>query len=140
MEFFYDLLKAFLVGGAFCVIAQLLIDLTKLTPARILVIYVCSGVLLGAIGLYEPLREFAGCGATVPLIGFGGTVSIGVKEAVNELGLIGALTGGLTAAAAGTTAALCFGYLASVLFTGKPKRMSKKGMSARAKKNRKNIK
>lgn len=125
MDFFFDLLKAFLVGGAFCVVAQLLIDLTKLTPARILVIYVSFGVLLGAVGLYEPLRDFAGCGATVPLIGFGGTVSIGVKEAVNESGLIGALTGPLTAAAAGTSAALCFGYLVSIIFSGKPKRMSK---------------
>ena len=73
MDFFYTLLKAFLVGGAFCVVAQLLIDLTKLSPARILVIYVSFGVLLGAVGLYAPLRDFAGCGATVPLIGFGGT-------------------------------------------------------------------
>lgn len=124
MDFFYTLLKAFLVGGAFCVVAQLLIDLTKLSPARILVIYVSFGVLLGAVGLYSPLRDFAGCGATVPLIGFGGTVAIGVREAVNESGLIGALTGPLTAASAGTCAALCFGYLVSIIFSGKPKRMS----------------
>ena len=117
---------AFIIGGLLCVIGQLLIDLTKLTPARILVIYVSSGVLLGALGLYAPLRDFAGCGATVPLVGFGGTVANGVKEAVNEIGLLGALTGGLTAAAAGTTAALCFGYLASIIFSGKPKRMQKK--------------
>ena len=140
MEFFYDLLKAFLIGGAFCVIAQLLIDLTRLTPARILVIYVCSGVLLGALGLYAPLRDFAGCGASVPLIGFGGTVAIGVREAINTHGLIGALEGGLTSASAGTSAALCFGYLAAIIFSGKPKRMSKKGMSARPNKNRKNNK
>ena len=82
--------------------------------------------MLGALGLYAPLRDFAGCGATVPLVGFGGTVANGVKEAVNEIGLLGALTGGLTAAAAGTTAALCFGYLASIIFSGKPKRMQKK--------------
>ena len=120
------ILKAFLVGGGFCVIAQLLIDLSRLTPARILVIYVCAGVFLGGVGLFAPLREFAGCGATVPLIGFGGNVAHGVREAVNENGLIGALTGGLSAASGGTSAALCFGYLAAICFKGKPKTMQKR--------------
>ena len=120
------ILKAFLVGGGFCVIAQLLIDLTRLSPARILVIYVCAGVFLGAVGLFAPLYEFAGCGASVPLIGFGGNVARGVREAVNQNGLIGALTGGLSAAAGGTTAALCFGYLAAICFKGKPKTMKKR--------------
>ena len=123
---FLDIVKAFAVGGGFCVVAQLLIDLTKLTPARILVIYVCAGVLLGAIGLFEPLADFAGCGATVPLVGFGGNVARGVREAVNENGFSGALTGGLCAAAGGTTSAICLGYLTSVFFSGKPKRMDRK--------------
>ena len=121
---FLSLLKAFCVGGGFCIIAQLLIDLTRLTPARILVIYVTAGVFLGAVGIYEPLREFAGCGASVPLVGFGGLVARGVHEAVNESGLVGALTGPLSAAAGGTTAAICFGYLAAILFSGKPKTIS----------------
>ncbi len=116
-----SLLFAFLVGGLFCVAAQLLIDFTKLTPARILVLYVVTGVFLGAVGLFDPLREFAGAGVTVPLIGFGGAIASGVREAVDKTGLLGALTGPLTAAAAGTTAALVFGYLCAVLFRGKPK-------------------
>lgn len=122
MELFFDCLKAFAVGGGFCVIAQLLIDLTSLTPAKILVTYVTFGVLLGALGLYEPLRDFAGCGASVPLVGFGGTVALGVRAAVEADGLIGALTGGMTAAAGGTTAALCFGYIAALVFRGKRRR------------------
>ena len=113
---------SFLVGGAFCVVAQFLIDKTKLTPARILVAYVCAGVLLGAVGLYEPLVNFAGCGATVPLTGFGYTIAKGVREAVDERGLLGALTGGLTASSAGIAAALCFGYLAALIFKSRPKR------------------
>lgn len=113
---------AFLVGGGFCVIAQILIDKTKLTPARILVAYVMAGVFLGAIGAYEPLIDFAGCGATTPLLGFGNLIAVGVRKAVNARGLIGALTGGLTAASAGIGAALCFGLLAAVFFRGKPKR------------------
>ena len=117
-----NFLLAFLFGGALCVIAQILIDKTKLTPARILVAYVCAGVLLGAVGLYGPLAEFAGCGATVPLTGFGYTIAKGVREAVDEKGLLGALTGGLTASSAGITAALCFGYLAALLFRSRPKR------------------
>lgn len=111
----------FLVGGLFCVIAQILIDKTKLTPARILVLYVTSGVILGALGLYQPLVELAGCGATVPLTGFGYLIAKGVKQAVLDRGLIGAFTGGFTAAAAGTAAALCFGYLAALIFKSRPK-------------------
>lgn len=122
METFLKFVWAFIVGGLFCVVAQILIDKTKLTPARILVIYVVAGVLLGAVGLYEPLAEFAGAGATTPLTGFGFLISKGVREAVNEKGLLGALTGGLTAAAGGTAAALCFGYLAALIFKGGPKR------------------
>ena len=112
---------AFTVGGLFCVAAQILIDKTKLTPARILVGYVVLGVILGAVGIYKPLVDFAGAGATVPLTGFGYAISEGVKEAVTERGLIGALTGALTAASGGTAAALIFGFLASVFFKSKPK-------------------
>ena len=102
-------------------IAQILIDRTSLTPARILVLYVVAGVFLGAVGLYQPLVEFAGAGATTPLTGFGFLISKGIREAVEERGLLGALTGGLTAAAGGITAALVFGYLACLLAKGKPK-------------------
>lgn len=112
---------AFVIGGALCVIAQILIDKTKLTPARILVAYVTVGVFLGAVGVYGRLVEFAGCGATTPLTGFGYVISNGVKRAVDEKGLIGALTGGFTSAAGGCAAALCFGYLAALIFNGKPK-------------------
>ncbi len=114
-------LYAFLVGGGFCTIAQILIDTTRLTPARILVLYVSFGVLLGAVGLFQPLKEWAGSGVTVPLIGFGGNIADGVREAVDKEGLLGALKGPLTAASAGTGAALVFGYLAALLFRGKPK-------------------
>ena len=114
-------LWAFLVGGGLCVIAQILIDKTKLTPARILVVYVVAGVALGAIGLYKPLVDFAGSGASVPLTGFGYLISKGVREAVDEKGLLGALTGGLTSAAGGIAAALVFGYLACLFFQGKSK-------------------
>lgn len=116
-----DILKylwSFLVGGLLCAIAQILIDKTKLTPARILVSYVIAGVILGAIGIYGPLAEVAGAGATTPLTGFGYTISKGVRKAVEEKGLLGALTGGLTAAAGGTTAALCFGYIAAIFAKG----------------------
>ena len=116
-----EYLKAFLVGGLLCVIAQILIDRTKLTPARILVIYVVAGVILGGIGIYAPLVEFAGAGATTPLTGFGYLIYKGVREAVDEKGLLGALTGGLTAASGGIAAALVFGYLACLLARGKPK-------------------
>lgn len=112
---------AFIVGGTLCAIAQVLIDRTKLTPARILVLYVCSGVVLTALKLYQPLVDLAGCGATTPLTGFGYTLAKGVEEAVAEKGLFGALTGGLTATAAGITAALGFGCLTALLFNGKPK-------------------
>ena len=113
--------RAFLVGGILCVIAQILIDKTKLTPARILVVYVVAGVILGAVGLYEPLVEFGGAGATTPLTGFGYLISKGVKEAVAEKGLLGVLTGPLTAAAGGTAAALVFGYLVALVAKGKAK-------------------
>ena len=112
-------LWAFLVGGAFCVVAQILIDKTKLTPARILVCYVVAGVVLGALGLYKPLVEFAGAGASTPLTGFGYLISKGVREAVDEKGLLGALTGGLSATAGGISAAICFGFLASLIFKSK---------------------
>ena len=116
-----DYLKAFLVGGLLCVIGQILIDRTKLTPARILVAYVVAGVLLGAVGLYDKLVDFAGAGATVPLTGFGNTLARGVNKAVDEDGALGILTGGLTASAAGITAAVLFGLLASLIFKPKDK-------------------
>lgn len=112
---------AFLVGGAICVVGQLLLSLTRLTAARVLVLYVSLGVLLGALGLYDPLVEFAGAGATVPLTGFGNTLANGAIEGVKESGLIGAFTGGTAAAAGGITAAIAFGYLASLLFRSKTK-------------------
>lgn len=121
MEMMLDLLKAFVVGGAFCVIAQILIDKTKLTPARILVAYVVSGVILSGIGIYAPIVEFAGAGATVPLTGFGHTLAEGVRRAVDEKGLIGALSGGLTAASAGITAAMSFGLIAALAFRSRPR-------------------
>ena len=113
-------LWAFIIGGIFCVIAQILIDKTRLTPARILVCYVVAGVILGAVGLYKPLAEFAGAGATTPLTGFGYNIAKGIQKAVDEKGLLGALTGGLTAAAGGTAAALCFGYIAAIFAKGRP--------------------
>ena len=116
-----NFLKAFAVGGGICVVAQVLLDRTKLTPARILVAYVILGVFLGAVGVYEPLVEFAGAGVTVPLTGFGYNIFRGVREAVDEQGLLGALTGPLTAASGGTAAALVFGFLAALLFRAKPK-------------------
>ncbi len=116
-----DILKAFIFGGVLCVIGQILIDKTKLTPARILVSYVVIGVILGAIGIYEPFAEFAGAGATVPLTGFGNTLAKGVREAVNESGFIGALTGGLRASAGGIAAAITAGLLASLIFKAKDK-------------------
>ena len=113
-----DFVWAFVVGGALCVIAQILIDKTKLTPARILVIYVVAGVVLGAVGLYKPLVDLAGAGATTPLTGFGYLIADGVKRAIAEKGLLGALTGGIGAAAGGIAAAICFGYLAAIIFKG----------------------
>ena len=111
-----DYLKSFLIGGAICLVGQLLIDKTKLTPARILVSYVVAGVILGAVGLYAPFAEFAGAGAAVPLTGFGNTLAKGVREAVKEQGILGALTGGLKASAAGIAAAVFFGLLAALCF------------------------
>ncbi|MCI5527210.1 MAG: stage V sporulation protein AE [Oscillospiraceae bacterium] len=116
MELLITLGKAFLVGGLFCAVGQVLIDKTKLTPARILVGYVVAGVLLSALGLYQPLVEFAGAGATVPLTGFGHLLATGVQKAVAEKGILGALTGGLTASAAGITAAMIFGLLVALIF------------------------
>ena len=116
-----DYLWAFLIGGLLCVVAQILIDLTRLTPARILVSYVVAGVALTAIGVYGPLVELAGAGATVPLTGFGYTLASGTVRAVEEQGLLGALTGGLTATAGGITAAIVFGFLIALLCKGKPK-------------------
>ena len=116
-----DYLKAFIVGGLFCVIGQILIDKTRLSPARILVGYVVCGVILGAVGVYEPLAEFAGAGATVPLTGFGYAIAKGVREAVQESGFLGIFTGGLKATAGGITAAMVAGLLASLLFKAKDK-------------------
>ena len=116
-----DYLKAFVVGGLFCVIGQLLIDKTKLTPARILVAYVVSGVVLGAVGVYAPLADWAGAGATVPLTGFGYSLAKGVKKAVAERGLLGALTGGITSTAGGIAAAIFLGVLVAMIFKPKPK-------------------
>ena len=116
-----DYIKAFLVGGAICVLAQLLIDYTKLTPAKILVSFVVLGVILGGIGLYEPLVEFAGAGASVPLLGFGNTLAKGVREAVAEKGFLGVLTGGLKATAGGITVAIVSGLIVSLIFKPRDK-------------------
>ncbi len=121
MEVFMNCLKAFVVGGFLCLIGQILIDYTKLTPARILVSYVVAGVALTGIGVYKPLVKFAGAGATVPLTGFGYCLATGVEKAVDEYGLIGVLTGGLTATSAGITAAVVFGFLASLVFNSDDK-------------------
>lgn len=116
-----EYLKAFLVGGGLCLIGQLLIDLTGLTPAKILVSYVVVGVLLGALGLYQPLVDFAGAGASVPLTGFGNTLAKGVREAIAEDGFLGVFTGGLKATAGGITAAIAAGLTVSVIFKPKDK-------------------
>ena len=116
-----DYLKAFLVGGLLCALGQILIDKTKLTPARILVSYVVLGVFLGAIGVYQPLIEFAGAGASVPLTGFGSLLAKGVKEAIQEDGFLGIFTGGLKASAGGITAAITAGLLSSLIFKAKDK-------------------
>jgi stage V sporulation protein AE len=116
-----EFVKAFLIGGLFCLIGQILIDKTRLTPARILVGYVVCGVILGAVGIYEPLVKFAGAGATVPLTGFGYAISKGVREAIQESGFLGIFTGGLKATAGGITAAMVAGLLASLLFKAKDK-------------------
>ncbi len=121
MDIFLEYLKCFLVGGALCVIGQLLIDLTKLTPARILTGFVVAGVVLTAIGVYDPLVAFAGCGATVPLTGFGYSLAKGVETAVQTDGILGVLSGGLTATAVGITAAITFSLIAALLFKSRPK-------------------
>lgn len=115
------LVKCFAVGGAICVVGQLLIDFTKLTPARILVLFVTLGVALTAVGLYDPIVKFAGAGATVPLTGFGYTLAKGVENAVREKGLIGAITGGITGTAGGITAAIFFGYVIALLSKSRDK-------------------
>ena len=121
MEAILPYVRAFAVGGTLCVIAQVLIDKTKLAPARILVGYVVAGVILGGLGLYKPLVDFGGAGATTPLTGFGYLISRGVREAVEKQGLLGALTGPLRAASGGVAAAIVFGFLACLIFKGKPK-------------------
>lgn len=122
MDTFLDYLKAFAVGGVLCVIGQLLIDKTKLTPARILTAYVVSGVILGAVGLYQPIADWAGAGATVPLTGFGNTLAMGVKKAIETDGLLGVFTGGFTASAAGICAAVFFGIIIALIFKPKDKK------------------
>ena len=121
MEFLTDCIKAFVLGGIFCAIGQLLIDYTKLTPARILVSFVVTGVLLGALGVYQPILEWGGAGASVPLTGFGANLAKGVKEAVDKEGLIGAVKGGLTACSGGITFALLAGTVVSVFCKPKDK-------------------
>ncbi|MDD6735295.1 MAG: stage V sporulation protein AE [Clostridiales bacterium] len=116
-----DYIKAFVVGGLICVVGQILIDKTKLTPARILVTFVVAGVALQLLGLYEPLKQFAGAGATVPLTGFGYNMCKGMEKAVAEKGFLGIFTGAFTAAAAGLCAAVVFGFLAALIFKPKPK-------------------
>ena len=121
MEAFWDYAKAFLAGGTLCAIGQILIDKTKLTPARILTAYVLAGVILGAAGIYQPFADWAGAGASVPLTGFGYTLAHGAIEAVKSDGLLGAFTGGVTAAAGGIAAAVFFGYFAALIFKPKMK-------------------
>ena len=116
MEMLFEYIKAFAVGGALCVFGQLLIDYTRLTPARILTLYVVLGVVLGAVGVYQPLADWAGAGATVPLTGFGNLLAKGVKKAVAESGLLGAFTGGFTAAVGGICAAVFFALIVALLF------------------------
>ena len=121
MELLISCLKAFAVGGTLCAVGQVLIDRTNLTPARILTIYVVAGVILGAVGVYQPLTDWAGAGASIPLTGFGNTLAKGVREAVAEQGVLGAFTGGLTASAGGITAAIVFGFLAALVFKPREK-------------------
>lgn len=122
MDILLTYLKCFVVGGLLCVVGQLLIDYTKLTPARILTLFVVAGVVLGALGLYQPLVDWAGAGAAVPLTGFGNTLAKGVKNAVGESGLLGAFTGGLTASSGGVSAAVIFGLLTALLSRPKDKK------------------
>ncbi len=121
MELIIPYIKAFAVGGLICAVGQILIDKTKLTPARILTVYVVSGLILGAVGLYQPLKDWAGAGASVPLTGFGNTLAVGVRKAVEEKGVIGAFTGGFTASSAGIAAAVFFGLLVALVFKSKDK-------------------
>ncbi|MBR1779788.1 MAG: SpoVA/SpoVAEb family sporulation membrane protein [Oscillospiraceae bacterium] len=123
MEVIFSILRAFILGGIFCLIGQFFINKTGLTPARILTMYVVAGVILGAVGIYQPLLDWGGAGASVPLTGFGAALAKGVREGVEEQGLLGALTGGITACAGGITAAICFSALAA--FLGKSKDKSK---------------
>ena len=115
-------LWAFIIGGIFCAVGQILIDFTKLTPARILVAYVVGGVILGALGIYQPIKDFAGCGATVPLTGFGSLMAEGMQKAINKDGFLGIFTGGLTAGAAGITAAMVFAFIFALCFRSSPKK------------------
>ena len=117
-----DYVKAFIIGGLICALVQILLDRTKLMPGRIMVLLVCTGAVLGALGVYQPFQEFAGAGASVPLLGFGNVLWKGVKEAVEEQGFLGTFAGGLTAGAVGTEAALIFGYLGALLFPLRRKR------------------
>ena len=121
MELFWEYARAFLCGGLLCLIGQVLIDRTRLTPARILVCYVTAGVALSGLGVYQKLADWGGAGATVPLTGFGHLLAKGVRKAVEEQGLLGALTGGITAAAGGITAAIFFGFLVALVCKPKPK-------------------
>lgn len=121
METVLEYVRAFVCGGILCVIGQILIDKTKLTPARILVSYVVAGVVLGALGLYQPIADWGGAGATVPLTGFGFSLAKGVQKAVAEDGLLGAITGGITSTAGGITAAIVLALLVAILFKPKPK-------------------
>ncbi len=117
-----DYINAFWVGGLICALVQILMEKTKMLPGRIMVLLVCTGTVLGALQIYEPFLEFAGAGASVPLLGFGNTLWKGVKEAVDESGFIGIFKGGFTASAVGISAALIFGYLASIIFQPKMKK------------------
>jgi len=117
-----EILRAFLLGGCICIIGQVLIDFTKITPARIMVIFVVTGVVLGLFGLYQPLIDWGGAGATVPLLGFGNVLAKGVIKEVDETGLLGVFTGGVKAAAAGITAAITFGYIMAIISKPKIKR------------------
>ena len=117
-----DYIKAFFIGGLICALAQILMDRTKLMPGRIMVFLVCTGAILGAAGIYQPIQDFAGAGASVPLSGFGNLLWKGVKEAVDKEGFLGIFLGGFKASAAGISAALIFGYLASLLFQPKMKK------------------
>lgn len=121
MQIFMEYIRAFVVGGLICAVGQLLIDYTKLTPARILVTFVVLGVILGGLGVYQPLIDYAGGGATIPLLGFGNTIAKGTLDAIREKGLMGVLTGGLTAASGGIAASMFFGLLAALIFKPKDK-------------------